>query len=178
MRDEFAWTHPIRVADLPEEGVELELVPAETERASLARHVDVLAVPRLVVRLKLRADGRGGAAVEGMLEATVRQSCVVSLDPFEQAIVEPIMVRFAPAKISRSDKAGAVDAEEAGAPDPLIGGRIDLAAVVAEFLALAVDPYPRKQGAVFIPPAEDEAAGRPTAFAALEKLKAGKDKKG
>jgi hypothetical protein len=178
MHDEPVWTHPIRVADLSEEGVEIELVPTETDRSSLARHVDVLAVSRLVARMKLRSDGRGGAAVEGMLEATVRQSCVVSLEPFEQAIVEPISVRFAPAAPSTAVGAGAGDADVAGAPDPLIGGRIDLAAVVAEFLVLAVDPYPRKPGAVFIPPAESAAAGRPTAFAALEKLKAGKDKKG
>ncbi|MDO8534702.1 MAG: DUF177 domain-containing protein [Xanthobacteraceae bacterium] len=178
MPDELAWTHPVMVADLPEQGIDLELVPEETNRASLARHAGVLAVPRLVARLNLVPEGRGGAMVEGTLEATVRQACVVSLEPFDQAIVEPISLRFVPAERLTSDRAGAIDAGQAGAPDPLIGGKIDLAAVVAEFLALAIDPYPCKPGAVFTPPPESEAAGRPTAFAALEKLKAGKDKKG
>ncbi|MBG0810960.1 DUF177 domain-containing protein [Methylosinus sp. H3A] len=40
------------------------------------------------------------------------------------------------------------------APDPLVDGRIDLGAIVAEFFALALDPYPRKPGARFAPPGE------------------------
>ena len=58
-------------------------------------------------------------------------------------------------------------------PDPLVNGAVDLAAVVAEFLALAVDPYPRKPGAVFSPPVEPGGQGS-SPFAELEKLKPGK----
>ena len=39
-------------------------------------------------------------------------------------------------------------------PDPIIGGKIDLGALASEFLALGLDPYPRKPGAKFQPAGE------------------------
>lgn len=178
MAGELSWTHPIVVAELPEEGIDLELVPDDESRAALARHVGVLAVPRFSARLSVKPDGRGGAMVEGAMEATVRQTCVVTLEPFDNAIAEAISARFVPAKNSMPERSGAIEAGKDDPPDPLIGGRLDVAAVIAEFLILAVDPYPKKPGAVFIPPAEGEAAEQPTAFAALAKLKRRADKKG
>ncbi|MEX6814044.1 hypothetical protein AB2C52_34490, partial [Pseudomonas aeruginosa] len=41
------------------------------------------------------------------------------------------------------------DAEDADIPDPIVGGRIDFGLLTAEFLALGIDPYPRKPGVVF-----------------------------
>ena len=178
MAEELSWTHPIVVADLPEEGIDLEIVPDDENRAALARHAGVLAVPSLTARLDVKPDGRGGVTVEGTLEATVRQTCVVTLEPFDNAIAQAISVRFAPAESAMPERAGAIEAGEDNLPDPLIGGRLDVAAVIAEFLVLAVDPYPRKPGAVFVPPAAGAAADRPTAFAALAKLKQRADKKG
>jgi len=55
------------------------------------------------------------------------------------------------------------------APEPLIGGSIDLGAIASEFLMLAIDPYPRKSGVVFEPPAKETDTGGP--FAALAALK-------
>jgi uncharacterized metal-binding protein YceD (DUF177 family) len=165
------------VADLPEAGVEVELEPDEASRAALARHVDVLSVPALVARLRLQPDGRGGATVEGVLEGRVRQSCVVTLEPFDNPIRETISLRFVPVELLESQAAGDLGAGDTVAPDPLVGGKLDLAGVVAEFLSLAVDPYPRKPGAVFTPPAEEGGAERSSAFAALAKLKARPGKK-
>jgi hypothetical protein len=67
-------------------------------------------------------------------------------------------------------------AEEEGEedpPDPIIDGRIDLGALAAEFLALGLDPYPRKPGAAFdLGEAEPE---RESPFAALARLRGEKD---
>ncbi len=54
-------------------------------------------------------------------------------------------------------------------PDPIEGGRIDLGALVVEHLALEIDPFPRKPGVVFEPPAGGEP---PSPFAALRDFKA------
>jgi hypothetical protein len=56
-------------------------------------------------------------------------------------------------------------------PDPIVDGRIDLGALAAEFLALGLDPYPRKPGAAFAG-AEPEPE-RDSPFAALARLKGG-----
>jgi hypothetical protein len=172
MAETLTWSHPVVVADLPPEGVELALVPDAAARAELARHVGVLAVPALAAKLKVTPDGRGGAEVAGTLEATVQQTCVVTLDPFDNRLSESIDLRFSPAA---GNMDGAIDLNEIDLPDPLIGGTIDLVAVVAEFLALGVDPYPRKPGAVFEPPATGADKGE-SAFAALKQLKGKSDK--
>ena len=48
-------------------------------------------------------------------------------------------------------------------PDPLVDGKIDLGALAAEFFALGLDPYPRKPGVAFEPPAEPEPQATPFA---------------
>ena len=54
-------------------------------------------------------------------------------------------------------------------PEPIVNGRIDLGAVTAEFLALGLDPYPRKPGVAYEPAPERDPADSP--FAALAKMK-------
>jgi hypothetical protein len=58
-----------------------------------------------------------------------------------------------------------VDGEEI---ETLVDGTVDLGALATEFLILGIDPYPRKAGAVFEPPALPEPGGG--AFAALAAL--------
>lgn len=58
-------------------------------------------------------------------------------------------------------------------PDLIVDGRIDLGALAAEFLALGLDPYPRKPGAAFEP--GEEEAGRDSPFAALARLRGDAD---
>ncbi len=168
MQQEPAWSHPLAVADLPPEGAALKLVPGEKERAALARYVDVLAVPALVADVKVTPDGQGGVAVEGELVATVRQICVVSLEPFDNTVNEHVALHFLPSSLA--DSAIEDDGDERDPADVIIDGVVDLGMHVAEFLALGVDPYPRRPGAVFAPPvaATDEAS---SPFAALAKLK-------
>ena len=54
-------------------------------------------------------------------------------------------------------------------PEPLVGGSVDLGTLATEFLLLAIDPYPRKEGVKFTPPKLEEGGERP--FAALATLK-------
>jgi Large ribosomal RNA subunit accumulation protein YceD len=166
-RTDLVFSHPLAIADLPPEGAAVTLVPDEAERAALARHVDALAVPRLVAELKATPDGKGGVAIEGDLAATVRQTCVVSLEPFDNTVNEHLDLRFLP---EGTASAGAEEADERDVADIISGGVIDLGAIVAEFLALGVDPYPRRPGATFAAPQYED--GGSSSFAELAKLKA------
>ena len=58
-------------------------------------------------------------------------------------------------------------------PEPLTGSSIDLGAIATEFLILGIDPYPRKAGVEFAPPAVENDDPHP--FAALAALKNGPD---
>ena len=54
-------------------------------------------------------------------------------------------------------------------PDEIVNGQIDLGALTAEFLALGLDPYPRKPGVDFS--YQDAPDEKDSPFAALGKLK-------
>ena len=58
-------------------------------------------------------------------------------------------------------------------PDEIIGNTVDLGALAAEFLGLALDPYPRKPGAEFAaltedPPGAPAAPSKVSPFAILK----------
>ena len=97
--------------------------------------------------------------VVGEVHGEVTQTCIVSLDPFPVEIEEPIDVKFAPAAPERKAPARAEEVillEMDDEPDPIVDGQIDLGALAGEFLALALDPYPRKPGVEFTPPKIDD----------------------
>ena len=70
------------------------------------------------------------------------QSCVVTLDPVEAEIGEPFDIVFAQPSYQASE-AGEVLDPESDLPEPLPPEGLDLGEVVAQQLALALDPYPR-----------------------------------
>ena len=154
-------SRPVSLAATPPEGLEVDIVASEAERTALAELNGLVDIPALTAKLRVRRWRGDGLEVEGEVRATVRQTCVVTLEPFDADIVEPIHLRFAPPPEDaerRRFREPLVDAQEidvAGEdpPEPLIGGVVDLGAGVSEFLTLALDPYPRKPGAQFQEPA-------------------------
>jgi uncharacterized metal-binding protein YceD (DUF177 family) len=150
-----------------ESTITLEATPGEC--AALAARFGILDVGRLNARLTVRAVRAGRAyRVRGELTADVVQSCVVTLAPVAQHIEETLDCLFA----SEGDVEGGeilVDAE-AEDVEPLAGGKIDLGELVAQQLALGLDPFPRAEGATLeTPTGGGEAADGP--FAALAKLR-------
>ncbi|HEY8580698.1 MAG TPA: DUF177 domain-containing protein [Beijerinckiaceae bacterium] len=162
------------------------------ERAALAAADEVPGVGALTATYRIAREGKF-IHVTGEVRARVTQTCVVTLEPFESEVVEPVDVRFAedaappppprpagkrgrdgePASRRRREPAKAPPPpppaleEDEDPPDPIVDGRIDLGALAAEFLALGLDPYPRKPGAAFQPIAEEP---EESPFAALAKL--------
>jgi uncharacterized metal-binding protein YceD (DUF177 family) len=163
--DSPPWSVPVAVEDIPETGLHRDIDASAAERAGVAEIAAVRDVPRLTASFDLTRLG-AGVRVEGRVSATVGQTCVVSLEPVENEVEEAIGLTFAPVA---ADVANAKAASGDEAPEPLVGGAVDLGAIATEFLILAIDPYPRKAGAQFVPP-KAEADG-PHPFAALEALK-------
>lgn len=164
-------SRPISVADVGPDGLVVEIVADAAERAAVAAANEALAVETLRAKVMLRPFGKDGVAVAGRVDAEVRRTCVVTLEPFVETVSEPIDVRFAPAQeVSQVEEGGEIDLGPNDPPDPFVGGVIDVGAVVSEFLTLGLELYPRKPGAAFeLPSASD--AGDASAFAELRKLK-------
>jgi uncharacterized metal-binding protein YceD (DUF177 family) len=160
-----AWSVPVNVEDIPAAGLHVEIdAPAEA-RAAVTELAAVRDVAHLSAELDLARRG-AGVRVSGRVQARIGQTCVVTLEPVENEIDEPVDVIFAP------PDAGAQAAAKDGSgepPDALTDGKIDLAAVATEFLILGIDPYPRKPGAEFSTQNAEDEGDRP--FAALAALK-------
>lgn len=174
------------VADrVTEKGQHVTVVAEDAARAALARELGCPAIADLSGRFHLRRKGRE-VLVTGTVVARLTRTCVVTLEPFEVVVEEPVEVSFAePRNVGPKPDAGrrrrpAPDEpafepgeDEDDAPDPIVNGMIDLGALATEFVAIALDPYPRKPGAAFVPPAE--AVEDVSPFAGLAALKKGGD---
>jgi uncharacterized metal-binding protein YceD (DUF177 family) len=167
------WHVPVRLEDVPETGLHLDLQTDEHVRSGLAALAGVADIRRLEAVLDVVRHGNGLRAT-GRVSATVGQTCVVTLEPLQNEVDEQIDVIFKPPSAgdaAEEELAGELETDEP--PEVLSDGTADLGAVAAEFLLLGIDPYPRKPGAQFVPPAEEGAAVTP--FAALAKLKSAKN---
>ncbi|MDP2356426.1 MAG: DUF177 domain-containing protein [Beijerinckiaceae bacterium] len=174
----------------PEEALTITAEPDEL--LALAREDGVASIEALKAVLKINKQGKE-VRVTGEVRASVTQECVVTLEPFTSEIVEDVDVRFAfpvgpppsqPRDGARLSRRRAQDLlehrpapapviathEEDDPPDTIIDGKIDLGALAAEFMALGLDPYPRKPGVAFAETGDEEAADE-SPFAQLAGLK-------
>lgn len=159
----------IDVADVPPEGLRVAIEATSAERDAVAAAFDLVALPRLVASFDLAGTPRR-LKIRGHVDADVRQTCVVTLDPFDDQVHEEVDVTFSE---DVPPEGGIPETEDDGSsrrevPDPIIDGQIDLGALAAEFLALGIDPYPRKPGAEFTYD-PDESGASP--FSGLARLK-------
>jgi uncharacterized metal-binding protein YceD (DUF177 family) len=164
------WSVRLDESDVPETGRHVDLVADAETRAAIAELAEVVSLPRVIAEFDVARYGRGGLRVVGRVSATVEQTCVVTLEPIESVIDEPIDLVFAPAV-----SAGVGEVEMTpDAPDELVDGAVDLGAIATEFLILGIDPYARKADAVFEVPAAGDDSAHP--FEALAALKKGQEK--
>lgn len=165
-----AWSVPLDVDTIPDSGLQRTIEASPDVCQAVARLAEVRAITGLKAVFDIhRADDV--VHVGGRVTATVGQDCVVTLDPLETSVDEPIEIVFAPVPEEGTDafEERRRKTEEDEPPEPLIDGTIDLGAIACEFLILGIDPHPRKPGAEFSPP-EPEPDG-PHPFAALAALK-------
>ena len=149
---------------LREDGVRLEATGEE--RRLVAEFLKIPAVHSLFGEFEVTGNRRR-AKVTGRVSGRVSQTCVVTLEPFESDIAEDVDLTFAEERDNLSPEE--IERRKIDPPDEIVDGKIDLGAVMTEFLALGLDPYPRKPGVDFEPITDDKAEDSP--FAALGKLK-------
>jgi hypothetical protein len=153
-------------------GLDLRLEPDADARREIAKILNLVSLDSLDAEIFLR-PWMDGAEISGLIRARVTQVCSVSADEFEEPVEARFSLRVLPADSENTspDEHGdlALDPEGDDPPDVLEAETIDVSAYVVEHLALALDPFPRKPGAVFQPPAEPVDL---SPFAALKALKA------
>ncbi|WP_430475452.1 YceD family protein [Thalassospira lucentensis] len=167
----------------------LTIEASEKERAALAKRFELVSIDSLKAELTIKISSNGEVTVHGPMSAQITQNCVTTLEPVPEAVEDTVDVLFSP-HVSEDDLPSNPDdlenlsEEELMAllnqPEPLVDNKIDVGEVVAQFLAVAMDPYPRQEGAELPKSvmAEEEAEEeRPNPFAQLAGLKEQLEKK-
>lgn len=170
------FSRPVRVETIRLRGSDTIVTADESERARIAALLGLASIEALEARYELSRNGEK-VSLQGEIKASLHQICVVTLDPFPGVFQIPVKLDFAPeaepVPARRGDSGDEIDIEvalnEDDPPEPIVDGVIDLGPVTIEFLALALDPYPRKPGVSFdelVPAVPVESP-----FAVLAKLK-------
>jgi uncharacterized protein DUF177 involved in 23S rRNA accumulation len=171
---ENPWSVAVTVAQIPELGLHRDIEASAAERDALAAVAGLREISSAQASLDLTPIRDGRVHVVGRVLARIGQTCVVTLNPIDNAIDETIDLIFAPASQIRELAESIDDTEDNEAipdpPEPIVNGLIDLGRLATDALFLGIDPYPRKPDAVFEPPAAPvDPEDHP--FAALKALK-------
>lgn len=143
-------TEPIalRVAELPQNAtLPFTITLDADQRAALAEELGILELRKLGFQGSLAPLGSRDWQLNAELGATVVQACIITLEPVTSRIDQPVRRRFLSTMPRFEDLAptpeDGVEMPEDDSEEPL-GEVIDLAAILAEALALALPDYPRK----------------------------------
>jgi uncharacterized metal-binding protein YceD (DUF177 family) len=150
------WRVPVLVAQIPDTGVHRDIEASPATRAAMAEVGGLREILSASASLDVTPKSGGRFYVAGHVRARIGQTCVVTLDPIENDIDEPIDLIFAPPDqipqlADLVDETAESDTEIPDPPEPIENGFIDLGRLATDALFLAVDPYPRKPDAVFEP---------------------------
>jgi hypothetical protein len=145
MPGELAWDHA--VLDISESGLTAERRATPEELEAVARALELVACSSLTATYTIMPTGGGRYRLNGRLQASLQQSCVVTLEPVAEAIDEAFEVAFWPEHDVPAPASGEIDIDDEPEIEPIVAGQIKVGQVVFECLAGAIDPFPRKADA-------------------------------
>lgn len=156
------FSRPLQVDRVPKLGSTEKLAAEPEELKALARRFRIPALHALTAEIRATPWRGGGMKLEGHVTADMEQVSVISLEAFRETVSVPLARYFLP-------PGAVVDNEQEDDADPIENGWIDLGEVVAETLALDLEPYPRRPGEAFPGHVEDDGDGAkaPNPFAVL-----------
>ena len=162
----LAYTEPLRLHHIGA-GVQRRLTPDAEALKRIARVLDLQSLEAFEVDINL-VPTVSGWRLEGRVVADAVQTCGLTLEPLPVHVDRKFSVQMVEATEREQDEDSEIDLElDDDSPDQIEGGSLDLGQYAVEQLALSLDPFPRKPGAVFEQPKEP---GEISPFAVLKGL--------
>ena len=165
--NKLPYSEPVRIHQI---GANLtrQLVPDAEQRVKIAKALDLVSVENFVTDMTVTPTVSGWR-MQGRVVADVVQACGLTLEPLPAHIDRDFTVNLVEKLEAPVNEEGEIDIElDDEFPDEIEDGKIDLGQYAVEQLFLSLDPFPRKEGAVFVQPPEPVEI---SPFAALKTLK-------
>jgi uncharacterized metal-binding protein YceD (DUF177 family) len=153
---DFEFSRTVKVDSIPPSGLSKRIEATESEREKLAKRFDIVSVESLSAEITLESGNANTRIyVSGTLSADITQECSVSAEDVKNHIQDNFEAWFVDHKgvtslqKIRDEKDRLDDADEhemrdeSEDPEEVKNGQIDIGEVTAQYLALAIDPYPR-----------------------------------
>jgi len=161
------YSEPLRLHHIGA-GVQRRLKPDADAIKRIVRALDLQALDMFEVDINL-VPTVSGWRLDGRVMADAVQTCGLTLEPLPVRIDRKFSVQMVEATEHEADENAEIDLElDDDSADQIEGGSLDLGQYAVEQLALSLDPFPRKPGAVFEQPPEP---GEISPFAVLKGLR-------
>jgi hypothetical protein len=152
------WSFMVDAEKIETKPKHFSIKPNSAELKALARRMGVVEIKSLESELDFVREGNKAIIhVTGRLKAAVRQECVVTGKPVNSDITEDFegwftdkskTLSFVKARQEKQAVKAGVEfpiLPENEDPEPIIDGQIDAGELTAQYLSLAIDPYPRAE---------------------------------
>ncbi|MCK5747014.1 MAG: DUF177 domain-containing protein [Oricola sp.] len=135
------FSYEIELGEVGRQGKVFRLAAGEDERRRVAERLGAPSVEKLEGELRVSAT-KTAIRVEGSIDADLTRECVASLEPMQERVAEDFEIDFL-------REAPEPEEGEEGWETPEVheGDRLDLGELLVQHLSLAMDPFPRKEGA-------------------------------
>lgn len=166
------WSHLIEAEKIGTTPLKMKISPGVEQKKRLAKRMGLVELKSLEADLVMSRDAgsKNVIFISGHIAASVTQNSVISGKPVKSEIEDSFeawyadadqAISFAKAKQERLASEGHIDMpflDESEDPEPVVEGNIDLGELVAQYLSLAINPYPRAEGEAYEFSAEDKKA--------------------
>lgn len=138
-------SQPYRVAALPtRKPLRFTFAPDAAGRRAMARELDLLDLPALVLKGEIRPAGKADFTLEAVLDAVAMQPCSITLAPVKTTVADRVLRTYLRDWAEPEGDEVELSEDDSSEPLPEV---IDVAEVAREALALALPLYPRAPGA-------------------------------
>lgn len=175
------FTRLIAIDGIAPDKIRKESIKADdAECAALAERMGLRALSNFSAEMNIRRVPGGTAVrIEGTVKADVVQACVVSLQDVYAHVEGTFDTYFTEDSEQAREEVSFTLDDDLDAAEMVHNGMIDLGEVVAQYLSLELDPYPRAPGVSLAAQLrETGVAEKQSPFQVLATLKDGKSKKG
>ncbi len=169
----MSWPLQISVGEIGREAKTYAFEADTLARREIVKRLDLLSLDSFSGEITV-SPWLDGALITGRYRAELAQTCGVTAEALPQTLSNEFSVRVLPLGSPHAPAEPAaggeieIDLESDDPPDLLESAVIDLTGYAIEHLGLDLDPFPRKPGAEFVPPADE---GDLSPFAVLKAFK-------